>query len=437
MKKIAGQALLGLVLISGTAPMGWTQKSSPSARKQAAPAQHPGAGQGTSESMQNPDAVQLVDPKEAGARRSSASKPTPEAGKQSATSPTTAATPRELLPQVFGGWQRTNTRAGKEPSEADPANAALMKEYGFLDYQQATYRREGRTMEVKAARFADAGGAYGAFTFYKQPEMLVETIGDQGAQSNEMVLFYRGNVFVQARLDRVTEMTAAELRELAGELPRAAGQAVNLPVLPTYLPKESYVKNSAKYVVGPVGFGLIGSSLPMELVSFERAAEVATGKYETGSGPAELMLISYPTPQIASERVRAIETYIAEVGKNEARSSAGRANSAPSVTRMVRRSGPLVVFVGGQISPAEAKSLLATVNYDANVTWNEPTLLGKRNNVANLVVAAMMLAGVILLFALAAGIAFGTIRILMKRYFPDRIFDRSVDVEIIRLDLSK
>ena len=264
MNKIAVQALLGMVLISGAAPLGWGQKSAPSARKQAAIAQRPAAAQVTSESMQNPDAMQLVDPKSASARKSSA-KPASDAGKPSATLPQSlaAATQRELLPQVFGGWQRTETRAGKAPSEADPANAALMKEYGFLDYQQATYTREGRKMEVKAARFVDAGGAYGAFTFYKRPEMLVETIGDQGAQSNEMVLFYRGNIFVQARLDHVTEMTAAELRELAGELPRPVGQGMNLPVLPTYLPKQSYVKNSAKYVVGPTGFGLIASSLPM------------------------------------------------------------------------------------------------------------------------------------------------------------------------------
>src|SRR5206468_10183853 len=116
-------------------------------------------------------------------------------------------------------------------------------------------------MEIKVARFADAGGAYGAFTFYKQPEMLTESIGDQGAASNELVLFYRGNILGQARLDQVTEMSAAELRELAGELPRASGEALNLPILPSYLPKQAYVKNSAKYVVGPVGLNLIGSPL--------------------------------------------------------------------------------------------------------------------------------------------------------------------------------
>jgi hypothetical protein len=109
----------------------------------------------------------------------------------------------------------------------------------------------------------------------------------------------------------------------------------------------------------------------------------------------------------------------------------------PGVNQMVRRTGPIVVYAAGQISPSEAKSLLASVNYDANVTWDEPTFLGKRDNIGNIVVGALALSGIILLFALIAGIAFGGIRILAKRLFPDRIFDRSSNVEIIRLDIGK
>ena len=67
-----------------------------------------------------------------------------------------------------------------DPAVADPANAALLKEYGFTDFESATYTREdGRKLTLKAARFADASGAYGAFTYYKLPQMLKETIPDQ------------------------------------------------------------------------------------------------------------------------------------------------------------------------------------------------------------------------------------------------------------------
>ena len=79
--------------------------------------------------------------------------------------------------------------------------------------------------------------------------------------------------------------------------------------------------------------------------------------------------------------------------------------------------------------------MLASVNYDAEVTWNQRTGLSPRDNVGTLLVGVILLTGIILGLALVAGIAFGGIRIVAKRIFPDRFFDRSRDVEIIELHL--
>jgi hypothetical protein len=98
-----------------------------------------------------------------------------------------------MLPKQFAGWQIAKSiQNSKDPTSADPTNAALLKEYGFTDFEGATYTRDdGRKLTVKAARFQDASGAYGAFTFYKMPQMLNEKIGDQGDSLNERILFYR------------------------------------------------------------------------------------------------------------------------------------------------------------------------------------------------------------------------------------------------------
>ena len=74
-----------------------------------------------------------------------------------------------ILPAAFGGWQRIgSSQTSNNPAVADPTNAALLKEYGFTDFEGATYARDdGRKLRIKAARFDDASGAYGAFTFYK------------------------------------------------------------------------------------------------------------------------------------------------------------------------------------------------------------------------------------------------------------------------------
>src|SRR5579859_7366545 len=145
-----------------------------------------------------------------------------------------------VLPKQFGGWQISGSvRASADPVTADPVNAAVLKEYGFTSFESAIYTRDdGRKLTLKAARFADASGAYGAYTYYKTPSMLIEKIGDGAASMNERVLFYRGNILVDAVFQKLSAMSAAELRELAEALPLPSGNTRNLPGLPAYLPTQ-------------------------------------------------------------------------------------------------------------------------------------------------------------------------------------------------------
>lgn len=328
-----------------------------------------------------------------------------------------------LLPRVFAGWQQqSGARAGADPAQADPAFAAVLKELGFKDFAAATYRQDGDSLHLRAARFADATGAYAAFTFYNSSDMVNIKIGNQGSWAGNRIMFFQGNVLVDARLDRITPTTAGELRELAADLPGSEADPRALPSLPRYLPGDGYVKNSGKYVIGPLELAQLGSPIPAEVVDFQRNAEVVLANYRTSGGEATLVLASYPTPQIAGDRLKAFEA---------CQGSDGR----PALY-LAKRSGPLVVGVTGPISENEARNLLGLINYRADVTWNERVPTG-RDNVGNLLVNIFALTGIILGFALVVGIMFGGVRVLLKRLFPDRVFDRPEDVEIIQLKLRE
>jgi Family of unknown function (DUF6599) len=348
-----------------------------------------------------------------------------------AAAQTPAAAP--LLPQEFAGWQAKGQIVTSTNAEnADPVNAPLLKEYGFTDMGSAVYTRsDGHRLTIKAARFKDATGAYGAFTYYKLPQMLTEQIGDQGASLNARVLFYQGNILVDAVFSQLTAMSAAELRDLAGHLPRPSADAAGLPALPTYLPRANYVKNSAKYVVGPIGLSDIKAPIPARLVNFDDSAEVVTGKYSTAAGAANLMLISYPTPQIAMQQLHAIET------AHNSANTAANSSQIPSGPFFDKRTGPILAFVTGPATKSEAGAILASINYDANVTWNENTYVSKRDNIGSIVVNALILSGILMLIALGLGIAFGGIRVLVKRVLPERVFDRPEQVEFISLNLTE
>lgn len=326
-----------------------------------------------------------------------------------------------VLPPSFSGWGRSaqSMQSGSDPSLADGADSVVLKEYGFAGFEMATYIRNGRKIDVKAARFNDATGAYGAFTYYIQPQMQTEKIGDQGASNNTRILFYKGNILVDVTLERVTAMSGADLRVLADALPRPKGNVSTLPVLPTYLPRQSYLPHSARYIVGPEALGRLGVPLPSNLVDFSKGPEVAIARYRSSRGEASLTLISYPTPQIATERLRAMESA-----------------SLPGGTFYYKRTGPIVAAVNGDIPSSEAQSLLASVNYEADVTLTQGTKPKHRDNPGAFIIAVCVLIGIMLMVALILGFAFGGARIVAHKLYPNRFFDRPEHVEIIRLNLK-
>jgi hypothetical protein len=180
-------------------------------------------------------------------------------------------------------------------------------------------------------------------------------------------------------------------------------------------------------VVGPAALEKVGGPISAQLVDFNAGAEAVLGDYNTPGGVARLLLVSYPTPQIATEHLRRIESAKQQTTQGPA--------ALDPLTTFDKRTGPIIAVVSGPISQSEAKSLLASVNYEADVTWNENTYLARRNDPASFIVNVIYLCAIIGGFAIISGVAFGGIRILTKRFFPDRLFD-SPEMGLISLHLS-
>jgi len=339
-----------------------------------------------------------------------------------------------ILPKQFAGWEmQGNVLTSTDPAAADPTKAGVLKEYRFTDLASATYTRDdGRTLKIRAARFADASGAFGAYTFYLRPEMTKENFGDQGVSIGDRALFYRGHILIDAQFSQETAMSAAELRELAGALPRPGGSSSNLPTFIEFLPRRDYVANTQKYVMGPLALAELEPPVPADLVDFGARAEASLAHYTTPSGEATLMLISYPTPQLAADHLKRIDA-----AHQLAQPQAGISTINGSGTFFDKRTGPIVAIASGGVSDSDAKALLGKVNYEATVTWNTPTENGQVRDlymlIQNIVVLCAILAGL----AIIAGVAFGGFRILMKRLYPDRVFDRPEQMEFISLHLTE
>ena len=338
----------------------------------------------------------------------------------------TLAADSAILPKAFAGWQQeaVSVKVSNNPVDADEGAAAVLKEYGFRDFESANYTKAGeRKLTLRAARFDDATGAYGAYTLYSQPGMRSEEIGRHGESAGDRVLFMEGNIVVEAKFDRVNAMSAAEMRELAADLPQPAGNLAQPPNLARWLPQEAFIEHSVKFAMGPRSYEVLGAPLPASSVDFSKSPEILTALYKSDRGEAKLTLISYPTPQIAGAQLRSLEQNRASL------QVAGTANFD------IKRTGPLLVIVSGDASQSEAKSLLGSVNYEADVTYNEPTFLSKKDNIGNLIIAVFGLVGLILVVALVFGLVYGGLRVLLKKLYPDRFFDRPEDASVITLNL--
>jgi hypothetical protein len=301
-----------------------------------------------------------------------------------------------LLPPSFSGWVAAGTaKTGTSPTAIDATNADALNEYGLKDFSESTYSRGNMKANVRAMQFADATGAYGAYTFYRKPGMNPEAIGNGGAGDAHEVVFWSGATVVDATFDSSgAQIIASALKALPAALPLAGGSVGVAPSLPGYLPADSLDKSTVRYAIGPAAYSQGGGVLPLAVLDFSREAEVITAQYALHGDKGTLTLIEYPTPQIAIHSEQTLNGLL----KAALPATLQQGNLAALA---VRRSGPIVAVTSGNFTSAEAQALLAQVKYQADVTWNRG---GDRSKIEAKNAASMLL-GIAYLTAIIAACA--------------------------------
>jgi hypothetical protein len=347
-----------------------------------------------------------------------------------------APAPPPVLPTDFAGWTLSGAvQDSAAPEAADAANAAVLKEYGFQQFVTAHYVNGDNKLNIRAIRFQDASGAFGAFTFFRRPGSLTEQIGRSAAWDGSHVLFWNGATLVDATLDKVTPMTGSELRELAKTLPQPPGSANVAPPLPGYLPRQDLDPNLTHYALGPEAYARSGGVLPAALVDFALSAEAVTSNYSSRDGDGQITLLIYPTPQMAAARLRDIDAFL-KAGNTKSTWPQALAESRPD-SLLTRRSGPIIAVTSGSLPPATAHKLINQVNYQADVVWNNPQgYISDGSKVARLILGIFALTGILGGAAILLGLFLGGGRALYRvlRGKPASAFQE--ETEFIRLNLE-
>ena len=343
-----------------------------------------------------------------------------------------------LIPTNFAGWETPTPKSITDPAQADPANAAALKEYGFSDAPLATYTREGQTIQLKALRFGDASGAYGAYTFYRQSGWPKENIGAGAASDHNRILFWLGNVFVDAQVSHLSAMTASEFRELAASIPQPSGNKLLPPPILDTLPQADLDGQTTHYALGPAAYAANGGVLPPDLIGFDRGAETVTASYTLSSGPATLTIVNYPTPQMAKAAEQSIAAYLKAGNTPQRPFTKPLLDSNPKAIE-VKRTGPLLAVVSGDPIQDDAHRLLSSVHYEAEMSaeaaHSQQPMQASVQKTAQLIlgiltlVAVMFSASVLLALFLGGGRA-------LYRIARGKPASSVYDLEFIKLNLS-
>ena len=329
-----------------------------------------------------------------------------------------------LLPDHFGEWQASG--AGDSTIHiADNVARELLQSRSDVK----KYTAEGNAATVSAVEFADATGAYSAFTLLRTADMRPcaggNSLGVDCAVSAGKLLFWQGDTLVSIAPSGLKAVSASSFNELTGMLPRPTGSKGAHPLLPTRLPQEGLQKESLRYAVGPLTYAADGGQLPAEVIDFSKSPEILTARYSGRGGHGTLTTIFYPTPTIAGDRMRAIEV----AAKNGAIPDARDAQ--------VARSGPIVAFASGGFSAREAAKLAGGIKYQADVTWNKPEGYMEQfkvSNAASVMVQIMIFVFVMVGAALVLGLVFGGGRAAFRKARGKPISSID-DMEVISLNL--
>jgi hypothetical protein len=300
-----------------------------------------------------------------------------------------------------------------------------MREYLLKSIETRAYTQGTQTALIALYRFRDPSSAYGAYTFLRNDSLSPVELGSFGCAAGDRALVVVGNLLldVVAKSPRPSD---ADLKQLVASLDKVADHSP-FPSIGEHLPEQGLVRRSEHYVLGPRALAQYVPIGTDDWVGFDHSAETILARYRLAGKDATLLIASYPTQQIAAEKF---------AGMLRRFTFDPPGGVPPDQTVLFgKRSSSLIAVVIGAPSREAANNLLDQVQYESQVTWNEPKHTLTDPTIGSIVVGAFLGTGVIMLLALAVGLGFGGLRVVLRIFLPNKVFDREKQIEILQLGI--
>ena len=155
----------------------------------------------------------------------------------------------------------------------------------------------------------------------------------------------------------------ADLKQLADLLDKKADHTP-YPFIGEHLPEKGRVRNSERYVIGPLSLAHFVPLGTDDWMGYDHSAETILARYQVAGKDETLLITSYPTQQVAAaEFAGMLRRFIFD--------PPGGVPPGQNVLFGKRVSSYIAVVVGAPSRQA-ANKVLDQVGYESNVTWDEP-----------------------------------------------------------------
>jgi len=321
-------------------------------------------------------------------------------------------------PSKIGDWSLVGNHAFEPGGQSylEYRYATLAKESGLISSSAKEYSAGDRDVALTVYAFKDSSGAYEAYTVLAAVAARLKSVNVVKAKGNLVLWIFAGG----------SDLSAEDLKSFEA-WEQSVGDGVASPPVANYLPSRNRETGTDRYALGPVAFreatkelGRDDAAELADQAGFNSGAETIFGKYKSGKDEATLLLIEYPTPQLAELHLKHMQ-----------RAILGMKNGTS-----VERKGSLLSIVLAPTSQEYAEKLRSAVNYETQVTWSEPSTTATDPPIMSTLVKIFIATGVFMVVTVVVGIAFGGVRIITKRLFPGKVFDRKNQIEVLQLGLS-
>jgi hypothetical protein len=337
-----------------------------------------------------------------------------------------------ILPASVAGWSSTPLIT----TGATPLATLVLQEDGLKATERRAYTHGADSFDATVYSFGDTEGAYGGYSFLRTPDMAQANLTQHSSMSQNRALVLTGNLLIDFDnvKNRAKDSDAVELI-----VAQAGGHAHwgAYPPLVQRLPVKDFLPRSDHFILGPVA---LAQFLPLangDWLGFSKGAEAELAHYRLAGHDSTLVIVDYPTPQIAADQLRQLKARLGVITTDNLATNPNPAGGGTAGSRLyARRDSTMLALVANAPSEKAADSLLDQFNSGLVLTWNTEVLEANQPSMVTVVIGTFVGAGEICAFALLGGLFFAGFRLLIKRLWPGRVFDRAMQFEIIELGLS-